>query len=1758
MDNRKDKTAIPGRTDKADDGTVGEADSGTGSRVAAALTGEYREVPDLTLPELLRRQAARTPERTAVEGQGRSLSYGGLEAAAGRLAARLVRSGAGPERFVAVVLPRSPELVVALCAVLKSGAAYVPVDPDYPSDRIRYMLDDAAPVCVVTTGSLTSLLPASSRPVLIDETLVDGVRPDDLGDADSGPEVASARAAQPLTPRHPAYVIYTSGSTGRPKGVVVEHRSVVDYVTWAVASYPGLDGATVLHSPVSFDLTVTTLFAPLTAGGTLRVAELDEAANGDGPSGAVDFLKVTPSHLALLDGLPGLVRAGGSLVIGGEQLTAEQLDRWRRANPGVHVFNEYGPTEATVGCMIFHVPPGSVLPLGPVPIGRPARNTSLHVLDGDLEPVAVGQEGELCIAGEGLARGYLGRPRLTSERFVRDPSGPPDSRMYRTGDLVRVRADGELEFIGRTDTQVKVNGFRIETAEVESALCAVPGVGRAVVVAARNRHGDGYLAGFVIAEDRPEQVPAERGGPDPAAVRQALAARLPRHLVPARIERVESFPLTPNGKLDRAVLLERLADVPTPRPARDDDPLGCLWAEALGGPPPDEDTGFLEAGGHSLAAVRLIAAVERRWGIRPSLATILRRNISLAGLRALVPANGGDPDPSDAPHPAAGPPALSPQQRRLWIHQQMFPDSPAYNVVGLLEVEGLLDAAALQRAWVWLVARHEALRTTVDTGPAGTPVARVHEASAQSASATRVVLSSHAGRGWRPAVRDFAADIAWPVFRAHRLPRAALGLLLDTSGARRSAVVVSVDHMVSDQQTLDLLCTELAARYDVECRDGTGRRGQPDPAPRPGDATAGRPPTPSRRAREIAYWRERLKDAPQELNLSLQRPRPEVPTFRGSGVERELDPAVSASLRQRAVERRVTPAMLILACYARVLADWAGVDDLTIGVPVSGRESPQEHRTVGFFMRTLAVRLAVPGGAGPEDLLEPVADALLSAVEHGSLPFDELVEELGLPRDPARNPLFQVWFNDLTQAAPPTAFGGHRATPVEPPTPWSLFDAGLYVSRSPDDGYVLRLVHALDLWPDEVAREFLGQCADEVTRLAVGAAAGSPTGVSAAATLAPARGVVRTCTDLVARVLGHGRERPGAVAVHTADGATTYGELADRVRRVAGLIDQVTRAAPASGPVAVYAERHPDLPVAVLAAWFTGRPVLLLDTSHPDRWNGAALSAAGAVLRIRLGAPGDAVGTAQDAGGPVLRLDGDLPTAGTPSAAAPTAMAAGTVGHLLMTSGTTGTPEVVSLPSEALPEALAWYADHLGLDADDVFCFTTPPAHDPVFRDLLLPLVLGAAVHIPDETRLHPAGLPTLFEETGTTVWHTTATRARLVTAVASGPAALEGMRHVVFHGEPLRDADAAAAGRLCPGAEVHNLYGTTETPQASALGRWERPGPRDVSSATGTVAVAAVVPHRGLSIRTPRGEAGVGVPGELVVTGRGLALEYRGGSGRTPPRPVPGTRGDRTYRTGDLAYRTPDGRIVVLGRADRQIGVHGHRVEAAGIERVLAALPGVTDCVVAAAPDAPDRVQAWYVAPRALKTDALRRALRARLPQWAVPARFTRVDRLPVTANGKTDLRALLTGPAAVAPASSGGPGPRADLAALITREAEELVRERSGPPGARTGSDGTFFEWGLGSLDLVHLHQRLAAHGVHFALAEIFRFPSARSLAEHLAGHRGPQAPPPGAAGTGRQGDLAARRGARARLAARPPRQGGAAPIPTPHKSYRRNREE
>ncbi|MFG3302961.1 amino acid adenylation domain-containing protein [Micromonospora chersina] len=553
--------------------------------VLGAWNDTAHEVPAATVVDEVQRQAVATPDATALVCDGVPLTYAELNTAANRLARLLVSRGAGPETRVALALPRSCELVVAMLAVLKSGAAYVPVDTGYPAGRIAYLLEDAAPALVVATPDTAALVPAGAL-------VLDG----ELGADQPDGDLTDADRRSPLRPEHPAYVLYTSGSTGRPKGVVVEHRAVTAYLAWARHTYPGLAGVALLHSPVSFDLTVTGLLGTLTAGGTVRLAAVDEPAARAG--GRPAFLKVTPSHLPLLD---GDLSPTADLVIGGEALTGEQLAGWRAAHPDVAVVNEYGPTEATVGCVAARIAPGEPVPPGPVPIGTPTWNTRALLLDAALQPVPPGVVGELYVTGAQLARGYHRRPGLTAERFLPCPYGPPGARMYATGDLARWRPDGSLDYLGRRDDQVKVRGMRIELGEVEAALLAHPDV-RAAAAAVRTDGGEPTLVGYLVGPAHEDSVRAE------------LARELPAHLVPAALVRLDALPLTPNGKLDRAALPAPAAAAPAEdayvAPRTEAEALVAeVYAEILQVEKVGALDDFFTLGGNSLRGMRAMARI---------------------------------------------------------------------------------------------------------------------------------------------------------------------------------------------------------------------------------------------------------------------------------------------------------------------------------------------------------------------------------------------------------------------------------------------------------------------------------------------------------------------------------------------------------------------------------------------------------------------------------------------------------------------------------------------------------------------------------------------------------------------------------------------------------------------------------------------------------------------------------------------------------------------------------------------------------------------------------------------------------------------------------------------------------------------------------------------------------------------------------------------------------------------------------------------
>ncbi|QWF84112.1 non-ribosomal peptide synthetase [Amycolatopsis sp. CA-230715] len=578
------------------------------------VTGNDTAVPvaTATVPDLFAEQVRQNPAAPAVLFDRDRLSYAELDARANKLARALVRCGVGPERFVGVAVPKSVDLLVAMLAVLKAGAAYVAVDLSYPAERIAFMLTDVDPVLVLTTTEVQNRLPQDGNHLVLDDKNTIATLESLPGD-----EITDEERTHPLHPHNPAFVIYTSGSTGRPKGVVVEHYSLSHYLAWARHVYPGVTGRALVHSSVSFDLTVTGLYAPLTAGGAVHLIELDEAATARVESAQPTFVKATPSHLPLLTSLPAQFSPTGQLVIGGEPLLGEVLDEWRAKHPGVTVFNEYGPTETTVECMDCRVEPGQRIPPGVVTLGKPSWNTQMFVLDAALRPVPFGVAGEIYIAGDLVTRGYHGRPGQTSTRYVANPFGPPGSRMYRSGDLGKRRPDGEYEFVARVDDQVKVRGFRVELGEIEAVIGQHPGVDRVAVIVREDQPGDKRLVGYFVPEDG--------AAPDAEALRSRCAEYLPEYMVPSAFVSLDTLPLTPNRKLDKRALPAPVYSADpqgrAPRTAREE--ILCeLFAQALGVPQVTIDDNFFSLGGHSLLAVRLISRIRATFGVELALRSL--------------------------------------------------------------------------------------------------------------------------------------------------------------------------------------------------------------------------------------------------------------------------------------------------------------------------------------------------------------------------------------------------------------------------------------------------------------------------------------------------------------------------------------------------------------------------------------------------------------------------------------------------------------------------------------------------------------------------------------------------------------------------------------------------------------------------------------------------------------------------------------------------------------------------------------------------------------------------------------------------------------------------------------------------------------------------------------------------------------------------------------------------------------------------------
>ncbi|MFD4508060.1 amino acid adenylation domain-containing protein, partial [Streptomyces sp. NPDC058457] len=1634
-------------------------------------------MPDATVLELFEDQCARTPDAPAVVDGAESVTYAELDARANRLAHLLRGHGIGPESMVGLRLQRGTEAVVAILAVWKAGAAYLPLDPDYPADRAGFMMDNAHAELVLTDERLLSGLPECDVPVL---SLDDPALLDRLAALPAGsPGVRAGAGAL-------AYVIYTSGSTGRPKGVAVHHGGLVNYVVWAAGAYGVTGGAgAALHSSLAFDLTVTSLMLPLVSGSPV-VVSADGGAEGLADAvratGGFEVIKVVPAHVPLLNELlsdEDAARAAQRLVVGGETLTVADVRAWLRRAPESMVTNEYGPTETVVGCCVFDVVADQELGES-VPIGKPIVNTRLYVLDERLQPVAPGVPGELYIAGTVVARGYVSQPDLTAERFVADPFAADGSRMYRSGDRVKWSADGLLWFIGRSDDQVKIRGYRIEPGEVRAVVTAHPLVRQAAVVAREDIPGDRRLVAYV--------VPDEEADTDalPGSVREFMAGRLPEYMVADAVVCLEALPLTANGKLDAATL---------PAPVREgtgsyrlpvttEERVLCeLFAEVLGAGSVGVDDDFFALGGHSLLATRLISRIRSTFDCELSVRAVFEAPTP-GGLAArLTPAGTARPALTAAERPETVP--ASAAQQRLWFLDQLEGPGTTYNAPVSYRIRGDLDATALERALGDVVTRHESLRTVfredadgevvqVILPPAGVPLHRVSCADRD----LDTVLDDLGSR-----VFDLGRDL--PL-------RASLVRVAEDD----HVLHLLFHHIASDGASMGPLGADLSTAYRAQL---AGRAPDWEPlAVQYADYTLWQRRL-LRNAEEpqLAYWREALAGLPVELDLPADRPRPAAPTYQGEVFEAELDAQLHGRLAELARSTGTTLTMVAHAALATTLTRLGAGTDIPLGTPVAGRGDEALDNLIGFFINTLVIRTDTSDDPTFHELLTRVRENSLAAYSHQDVPFERVVETLNPPRSTARHPLFQIMLEVATGSGPLMELPGAEIEGVEGVLNQAKFDLNLTFRALTDaDGRPgpLRATvgYATDLYDENTARQLFTRLArvldavadDPAVRIGAIDILGTDERRELSRLAAGPDPVDRFPEASLQEAFRHQVLRtPDAVAVRCAGRSHTYAELDARANRLAHRL--IAAGAGPERPVAILMSRTVELVVALTAILKSGSYYVPLHHASPiDRMQvvleecGAGVLLTDRAMRER-GLPEATT---------VVMVEEDGADASFPSADPAVPGRRQQLAYVMYTSGSTGKPKGVAVTHQDVFELVN---DSIFVPGDhDRVLLLTPYEFDPSTYSFWYPLLHGGTSVIAPEEDLTVERLARLMQTERITGVDVTAGLFRVM--AEEHPECFAGVKAVITGGDIVSPVAVRRVLEHCPDLLVRSNYGPTETTLFATSAPWRKASevPTPVPIGRPLDGMAAHVLDDSL---TP---VPVGVTGELYLAGTGLARGYLNRPDLTAERFVAdpsGPAGSRMYRTGDRVRWTADGLIDFVGRADSQVKIRGFRIELPEIESVLAAFPGVRQVAVLAREDRPGdkRLVGYVVGDTEIDLDALDRHARQSLPEYMVPGAVLVLERLPLTPNNKVDYRAL---PAPALPQRGGRPPHTRTEAALC-----DLFADVLGTDGI--GVDDDFFTLGGHSLLATRLISRIRGRfGSELSVRALFEAPTVALLAERL----------------------------------------------------------
>ncbi len=1587
------------------------ADSAKASLIELGRGTEQRG-PDWggnSLMRELQRVAVEDPDRTALVSGDTAVSYGEVHRRAAYLAKHLRELGVGLEVIVGICMPRSIDAVISILAVLRAGGAYLPLDPDYPSARLHFMVRDAGATLVLTeTHCLERIDGATTTPPVSIDALWPRILRQESLVADDGNEPS---------PETLAYVIYTSGSSGQPKGVGIPHRALWNHMRWMLAEFR-LDATERIlqRTPLSFDASVWELFASLLAGGTLVLAAPQRHGDTSYLAELIAEQQVTaaqfvPSLLAVfVEHLDTPLRSLRHVFSGGEPLSRAQLAQIRRVLD-CPLHNLYGPTETCIDATWWSAL--SDASADQIAIGRPITNTWLAVLDDQMQLVPAGAIATLFISGAGLARGYIDRPALTAESFLPDPfSMRPGERTYCTGDRCRFLPNGQLGLLGRNDGQVKLRGHRVELREIESVIEQHPAVKAAVVIAV-DFEGDPRLAAYVVSRE-----------PSSTLITELIAharAQLPAYMVPASVTLLDALPLMPNGKVDRKSL---------PRPAArktgfsqhsdltpTQELLAGIWTQLLGTEPGALDDNFFDLGGHSLLATDLLTRVVETTGVEVSLYQFFD-NPTLGALAAYIDsrlsASAGGFEWRIEPIQRIAPLRLSFAQQRLWLLDRLTPHSPAYNVAGAVAISGPLHVPAMQRSLEEVVRRHESLRTTFHVdADSGLPV----QAIADPAPVLLPVVE--------PGCLGLTSDedalvhlLRTDSLRPFDLERGPLFrfTLLRTRSNEHTLIVV-LHHIVCDGWSLTILVNEVGRLYEAFAGDRPPKVAEPqiqyaDFAQWQRDWLQG-----DTLATQLAYWRQQLAGAPHSLRLPTDRQRGEDASWDGASVRFLVPQSLLESLKQLSSKESCTLFMTLLTAWQVLLYRYSGQTDFLVGTPVANRRHTATQQLIGLFVNTLLMRANLREDPSFRQLLHNNRAVTLGAFANQDLPFEMVVDELQPQRRLNEAPLFQVLFALHNTRLPDFQMEGLVTRPLTIESTTAKFDLSLSM-REVNDALEGTLEYSTELFDqatiEAIARHYEQILASAIHNADLAASRVSLLSVSdqeeMRASWNAAGGSGRQPIALEDLLDGPLRRAPDAVAVVYEGRHVTYGELARRANALAMILKQHDCGSDVVVPIVC--ERSVEMLVAILAVLRAGAAYAPLDPEEPPER--LRLLIDDLAPRLLITQPGLAVGLDQDSTH-VIFLDADAAPSEAPAPSLPPRRAhVDDLLYVLFTSGSTGRPKGVMVRRGSVTNQLEWMSGSFGFRTSDRFLQLSPYTFDISVWEMLLPLCCGATLVLAKHgAQRSPEVISHAITDEAITVAEFVPTTLRALLSMTAD--VWPTLRHVYCAGEVLT-ADLVAHCQTRAPATIHNLYGPTET--SINVTCWSIQG----AHAGRDVPIGHALPNVKMAIMQGADLVPDGLMGEMCIGGVALARGYFNRPDLTAaafrPDPLATDVGQRLFRTGDLARRSHDGVFRFAGRYDHQIKLNGHRIELGEIEAAISSHPHVQQAAVKLFSDAQPPYLAAYVMADAVgsSADELRAFLMPKLPSSMVPTWFVFMSSLPTTPTGKID-RTSLASPATHGP---------------------------------------------------------------------------------------------------------------------------------------------